>query len=125
MYWIAEIGRDGGLGVCLRALVGGQVIYSDVVAVGDGGLVGGVHAGEGVGKHSGAHAGGNHERVLDDGAVIYGPADEAAAVVGAGSGGKGAVEDTAIDDDGISGSAQRADKSTMGAVAARAAIDVD
>ena len=113
--------EDGGLG----ALVGGQVIYSDVVAVGDGGLVGGVHAGEGVGKHSGAHAGGNHERVLDDGAVIYGPADEAAAVVGAGSGGKGAVEHAAFDVDVVLAAAQRADESAVGAVAADAAVDAD
>ena len=123
----AKVGGGGVSGDGLRALVGGQVGGGDVVAVGDGRLVNAsiasIPAGEGVGEHACVHAAGLHQRVGDGGGVSYGPTDEATAIIGAGSGGKGAVEHTAIDNDGVTTSGNSCHNSAMGAVAAHAAVD--
>ena len=110
-------------GVGLLALVGRQVGGGEKEAVGDGRLVGGVPAGEGVVKHACVHAAWLHQRVGDDRSVIYRPADESAAVGSVGCLGKGAVEQAAVNGNAVAASAQRADQSAVGAVAADATVN--
>ena len=61
----------------------------------------------------------------DGGLVIHGPSNEASAVGSSSGGGKGAVEDTACDNDVVVLSAQPAHQSPMGTVALDAAVDGD
>ena len=120
----AEVNRCAGEAVS-QALVGGHVVCSDIIAVGDGRLVTIMPAGEGVVEHAFVHAAGLHQGVLDGGSVPYRPSDEAAAVGSAIGGGEGAVEQAAVDDDDVTSTAQRADQSAVGAVAVDAAVDAD